>query len=150
TGESAGANQYGGGAHSVAHCAACVGDNGARIFRDRLKHEPRDLHGIEHLSHDAALLDVLRLVLDARLAPPADHEKHGNGVDVGVREGQQGIHRVASPGILHVYERGLAGAEEVADCECDGIPLVRCYNVVAFRHVVRDVGTEVLEEGVRN
>ncbi len=54
---------------------------------------------------DPSLGDVLRLVLDAGLAAPADEEEHRDRVHRRIGERKQRVHRVADARVLEVDDR---------------------------------------------
>ena len=61
-----------------------------------------NFHGIEQIQRHPSLLSVLRFVLDAGFSTPSHDEQHGDTVDFGITQREQGIDAVAQPGILHV------------------------------------------------
>ena len=93
---------------------------------------------------------MLRLVVDAGLAAPADQEQDGDPVDRRIEEREQRVDDVSDAGVLQVDDGQLPGREVVAGGERGRRPLVRADHVALVRHGVRDVGAEILEERVGN
>jgi hypothetical protein len=88
-----------------------------RIARARVvsgQREHRDLERLQQRERLPALHGVLRLVLRAGRAPPADQQQHRAAVDVRVRRTEQRVDRVAQPRVLHVHQRQLSRGEVVA------------------------------------
>ena len=97
-----------------------------------------------------ALRPVLPLVARARLAAPANEEQHGDSVDACIGERKQGIDGIAQPRVLHVDERGPAGAEVIADGRGHRAALVRGDEVFGGRALLCEAGDEVLQQRVRH
>eukprot|EP00053_Salpingoeca_punica_P008294 m.74806 g.74806 ORF g.74806 m.74806 type:complete len:311 (-) comp14536_c0_seq1:3-935(-) len=112
------------------------------------EHLERHADGGEHGRGGLALDHVLRLVLLAGLATPANHDEHGDPVNLGVGQRHDGVDNVAEARVLQVHERNLLGGQVVAGGQRDGCTLVGGDDVLVGRAVGRDVGAEVLEEGV--
>ena len=113
-------------------------------------HLVTDAHVRDEVVHDLALHHVLRLVLVAGLASPADEEQHGDLVHLGVHQTQQRVDRVAQARVLHVHQGKLPGRHVVARRQRHCRALVRCYYVLLRWVVVSHVATEVLQERVRH
>lgn len=64
-----------------------------------------DSHVLKQLQRDFALKNVLRLVMDARLAPPADDKQHRDGVNLFMQKGGDGVDDISLAGILHIHHR---------------------------------------------
>ena len=92
--------------------------------RAAIEHQHPHADALEQLARDLPLEHVLRLVVHARLAAPADHEKGGDGAHGLVGERAQRIDRVADAAVLHVDDAGSPGGQPVAARKRDGPALV--------------------------
>ena len=73
-----------------------------------------NVHRFQQADGDLALLDVLRFVFRAGLAPPANQQQQWNAVDVAVGQRKQRIDRVALTGVLQVNKRHFPRGQMVS------------------------------------
>ena len=101
--------------------------SGAHVFSSRLlrEHEMLDLQKFEQRKRHLALIGVLRLVLHARLAAPADDEDQRNRIRLLVQQGRERIDDVALTAVLQIDERRATRREIMPRRDSRRRPLVR-------------------------
>ena len=82
-------------------------------------------HRLEQRQTQPSLHEMLRLIMEIRLAAPADNEDAGDAVDLLMQEREQRVHDVAEPAVLQIDERRLARREMIARRKRRGAALVR-------------------------
>ena len=99
---------------------------------------------------DAPLSEVLRLVMDARLAAPADDKERGNAVDRRVAEREQRIDSVPQSGVLHIHHRNASCGQMEARGKGERRPLVYRSKMFVFVCVITYKSAEAFKERVRH
>ena len=91
---------------------------------------------------------MLRFVLRAWLAAPADEQEDGNSVDGAVCERHQRVDAVAETGVLEENERGKPRCHLARGGVGDGKPLVGAHGEAVGAECGLRHGSEVREQGV--
>ena len=95
-----------------------------------------DFHILKQLYGYLALIDMLGLVVNARLAAPADDKHHRDSIDLIIQKRGYGIDYVALAAVLHINNGNLAGGEVIARRKSGAVALVsRYYMVIAVDSV---------------
>ena len=101
--------------------------SGAHVFPSRLlrEHEMLDLQKFEQRKRHLALIGVLRLVLHARLAAPANDEDQRDRICLLVQQRRERIDDVALTAVLQIDERRATCREIMPRRDSRRRPLVR-------------------------
>ena len=101
-------------------------------------------HCFKEREGEPPLYEVLRLIVQIRLAAPADDEDTRDAVDLLMQQREQRVDNVAETAVLQVDERHLARRKVIARRECRRAALVHRDDV---RGTVRTVGVhEMIDE----
>ena len=108
-----------------------------------------NIHPLKNPAGNDPLFDMLRFVLPPGLPPPPYKQEHRNAIDLGGREGYQGIEGIALTGILHIDQGRRPRSEIMPGGQGDGAPLVggRHPHVAGKRRQLR---TEIFQQGIWN
>ena len=87
-------------------------------------------HRFQQRQTQPPLHEMLRLVMQIRLAAPADDKDAGNSVDLLVQQGEQRVDNVAEPAVLEIDERRLS-RRKVITCR------KRCRTALVCRNHMR-------------
>ena len=85
------------------------------------------------------LLDVLRFIVHAGFATPADDEQARQLIHLRIHQRRKRIDGVAQPGILHITQCGTPRREEMPGSETDRVSLIRRDNVPGRMNAVEGV-----------
>ena len=107
-----------------------------------------DAHDVEQACGYLALLHVLRLVVYAGAAAPADEKQYGDVVYLLVGQRCQRVDDVALAAVLHVDDPHLAGGEVVTGGKTDSGSFVGSDDVMTAVDIVGDVGADVFQQAV--
>ena len=120
-----------------------------RILAD---HKVCDVHIFEELERYLTLIDMLRLVMYAGFASPADNEHGGDSIYLVVQKGCDRIDDIALAAVLHIDDGDLAGSQMVTGCQCGTVAFVGGDYVMSGIDAVfaHEVIAECLELGIRN
>src|SRR5436305_4675132 len=93
---------------------------------------------------------MLWLVFGARLTAPANQHQQRYTVDSGIGKRGQWIHSVAQARVLHVDQPRIPCTQIMTHSQSDSVALVGSNNVAIAACVVSDIGTDILEDRIRN
>ena len=83
-----------------------------------------DSHILQQFQGHFTLVDMLRFVVDPRLATPADDEDHRDGIDFIVQQRRNRVDDIAFSAVLHIHYRGFAGGEVISGSQCCAVAFV--------------------------
>ena len=98
-----------------------------------------DAENLQLRQGDLPLLDVLRFIVHAGFAAPADDEQARQLIHLRIHQRRKRIDGVAQPGILHIAQRGTPRREEMPGGETDRVSLIRRDNVAGRMNAVEGV-----------
>ena len=109
----------------------------------------RDTERLEERNRYLALLDVLRLILHARLSTPSNQKHHRDRIDIWIGKRTQRIHRIPLPRILHVHQCGPARRQIMPRRQTNRPALIRSDHMILLAHI-RHIRAEALQQRIRH